>query len=169
MIKRSSPFLVFILAASFLLAADVKLRIPIIPSGEPINYQWSFQSLDHTTHTLSEFDNEILVISHWATWCGPCNAELPALANLYNQVKGHGVEVLCLTSENPDVVRRWLEKHPIDLPIYTFTGLPPDDLKLRAWPTAYIVNKQGYVIHREEGAAQWDDPGVVQKLLDMAR
>ena len=167
--KRVRLFLILFLTARCLSAADRKLSVPIIPTGEPINYQWAFQSLDGTTHTLNEFDNRVLLISHWATWCGPCNAELPAMANLYKEVKDHGVEVLCLTSEKPDVVRRWLEKHPIDLPIYTYAGLPPEDLKIRAWPTAYIVNKKGYVIHREEGAAQWDDPGVIQKFLDMAR
>jgi thiol-disulfide isomerase/thioredoxin len=168
--SRRVIFILFILlAGGFLIAETKKLQVPIIPSGERIDYQWAFQSLDHTTHTLNEFDNEVLLISHWATWCGPCNAELPSLANLYNAVKDHGVQILCLTSEKPDVVNRWLEKHPIDLPIYTYAGLPPEDLKIRAWPTAYIVNKKGYVIHREEGAAQWDDPGVIQKLLDMAR
>ena len=168
MTKRLISFMCIFLVAGLLNAADRKLQVPIIPTGERMDYRWSFQSLDGTTHSLMDFDGRVLLVSHWATWCGPCNAELPALAHLYAEVKDHGVEVLCLTSERPEVVKSWLEQHPVDLPIYTYAGLPPEDLKIRAWPTAYIVNKQGYVIHREEGAAQWDDPGVIQKLIDMA-
>ena len=166
--KRLLAVLCVLLSARQMNAADPRLGVPIIPSGERIDSRWTFQSLDGTTHSLMDFDGEVLLISHWATWCGPCNAELPALAALYNEVKGHGVEVLCLTNEKPDIVKSWLEKHPIDVPIYTYDGLPPEDLKFRSWPTAYIVNRKGYVIHREEGAAQWDDAGVVQKLLNMA-
>jgi hypothetical protein len=40
---------------------------------------------------------------------------------------------------------------------------------VKAWPTTYLVNKEGLVIYQHEGAAQWDDPDVIEDLKDMTR
>ena len=149
--------------------APAGLPIPVVPTGHRMDYSWTFQSLDGVTHSLMDFDGHVLLISYWATWCGPCNAELPNLSRLTQALKGYPVDIFCLTNQGQSVVNKWLQTHPIDLPIYTYVGLPPHDIRVKAWPTTYLVNKEGLVVYQHEGAAQWDDPDVIEILKNMSR
>ena len=151
-------------------AADYKspLPIPSIPAVNQIDYLWSLQSLDDVNHPMSEFEGHVLLINYWATWCGPCRAEMPSIAHLAERLKGEPIDVLCLTGESPTIVRRWLEKNPIAIPIYTYVGLPPTALQVLALPMTYVVNRTGQIIYLREGAAKWDDPGVIKSLMELA-
>jgi thiol-disulfide isomerase/thioredoxin len=145
------------------------LGVPQIPTSDHIDDTWTFQSVDGVTRRLSDFQGNVLVINYWATWCGPCRKEMPALSRLYKRIKGQRIELLCLTPEDPRNVRIWLDTHPNDLPLYAYKILPPAQLAWVALPTTYIVNKAGRVAYRFDGAAQWDDDGVVDSLLEMSR
>jgi len=53
---------------------------------------------------LSEFKGKAVLLNFWATWCGPCRAEMPSLNNLYNEYKDKDFVVLAVsvdTSEKP--------------------------------------------------------------------
>ena len=51
---------------------------------------------------LSDYKDKTVVLDLWATWCGPCRAEIPHLVELHKEYAGKGVEVIGLTTEDPN-------------------------------------------------------------------
>lgn len=51
---------------------------------------------------LSDYKDKTVVLDLWATWCGPCRAEIPHLVELHKEYGGKGVEVIGLTTEDPN-------------------------------------------------------------------
>lgn len=59
------------------------------------------QAVDGPAFRLSDFKDKVVVLDLWATWCGPCRLEIPHLVEMSNEYAGKGVEVIGLTTENP--------------------------------------------------------------------
>jgi thiol-disulfide isomerase/thioredoxin len=111
-------------------------------------------------------DQEKLVfLNVWATWCGPCNMEMPGIQNLYEKYKAHDkVAFYIVSDEDAETVNPFVEKKGYQLPFYRFTGAYPAALDGNAIPRTYIIYK-GKVLVQEIGASQWDRPEVVE-LID---
>jgi thiol-disulfide isomerase/thioredoxin len=59
------------------------------------------QAVDGTPFRLADFNDKVVVLDIWATWCGPCRLEIPHLVELADEYRGKGVEVIGLTTESP--------------------------------------------------------------------
>src|SRR5688500_4642051 len=51
---------------------------------------------------LGDYSGKVLVVNLWATWCGPCRSEIPELVKLYQEFRPQGLEVVGLSTEDPE-------------------------------------------------------------------
>ncbi|MCI0338270.1 MAG: TlpA family protein disulfide reductase [Acidobacteria bacterium] len=83
--------------------------------------QTSFNLLDGESRKLSDYSGKVLVIDLWATWCGPCRQEIPHLIEMAKEYKSKGVEVIGLSTEDPEtdaeLVREFSKEFKINYPI----------------------------------------------------
>ena len=67
---------------------------------------------------LADFFGKVMVVNLWATWCGPCRLEIPELVKLHREFHSRGVEIIGLSTENPDAsaekVRKFIQDFQID-------------------------------------------------------
>ena len=113
-------------------------------------------------HRLAEFGGSGMVVNLWATWCAPCVAEMPSLAELSVALAPHDIAVMPLSSDRggADTVRQWYKDHNVTaLPVLT----DPKGTLARAWdarglPTTVIVDRHGREVARLEGGADWSKP-----------
>src|SRR5438270_3140714 len=67
---------------------------------------------------LADFFGKVIVINLWATWCGPCRREIPELVKLNKEFHSRGVEIIGLSTEDPDgsaeKVRKFIQDFQID-------------------------------------------------------
>lgn len=116
---------------------------------------FSARSLDGETVELADLRGTVVLINVWATWCEPCVAELPELAELHRQLVDRGFTVIGL---NADVaskrlqVRRMVEAHDLPYSIW----LDPENqaqvtFQLRGYPTSILIDRQGKIRWRREG------------------
>jgi thiol-disulfide isomerase/thioredoxin len=123
------------------------------------DFRWRLRALDGSPITLDAFQGQILFINMWATWCGPCVQELASIQALVESMKDSGVAFLLVSPEDPEPVRRFLRVHGYDLPVYLEAQEMPPAFGLRALPTTFVVDRQGRIVLRHRGAADWDqDP-----------
>ncbi|GAB2788118.1 TlpA disulfide reductase family protein [Rhabdobacter roseus] len=105
--------------------------------------------------------NKLVFLNLWATWCGPCNTEMPSIQALYEKYKSHPKMAFYIVSdEDAGTVQPFIERKGYQLPFYRFAGNYPAELNGNAIPRTYLL-RDGKVIAQEVGAVRWDDPQVV--------
>jgi thiol-disulfide isomerase/thioredoxin len=126
-----------------------------------------FTTRDGAAKQLSDFKGKLLLVNLWATWCGPCVAEMPALDRLQAKL-GDKLTVLAISEDRQGdaAVAPFLAKNGIKtLAIY----LDPKTAATNAFgaeglPTSYLISADGTILGKEEGGAAWDDPAMIAKL-----
>ncbi len=66
-----------------------------------VAWDTQIQAVGGGSFKLSDYKDKTVVLDLWATWCGPCRAEIPHLVELHKEYGGKGVEVIGLTTEDP--------------------------------------------------------------------
>lgn len=122
--------------------------------------------MDGNTIQVPVGGGEILVVNQWATWCPPCNAEMPALAELANLTREKGVRVICVSSEPLATLQAWRDENDSKAPIYSLSSMP---MKLGAdgIPETWIINGQGEVEFKHTGMANWAHESVYEYLAGL--
>lgn len=109
--------------------------------------------------------SKLTFINVWATWCGPCIAEMPSIESLYERYKDHPKMAFYIVSdEEPTTVQNFLQKKDYQLPFYLYSGNYPAPLSGDAIPRTYMV-RSGKVLAEQIGAVDWNDPQIF-KFID---
>lgn len=128
------------------------------------DYDWILQNRNNEEVNLKDAKGKVILINSWATWCPPCVAEMPSLQKLYD-VYGDEVQFYFVTSENPKPVDKFMEKHQYNLPVYYQEYASPEQLQSRALPTTFVLSKNGEIVVKETGVADWNSKKI-RNLLD---
>ncbi|MCL6482015.1 MAG: TlpA family protein disulfide reductase [Firmicutes bacterium] len=132
--------------------------------GEP-NASWRVNGLDGKTVRLGDLRGQPVFVNIWASWCGPCVAEMPAIGRLYAELHGQGVAFLVVSEEDVDTVRKFVKRENLAFPVYVSKdGLPPE-LDSSGIPATFILDGGGRVVFKRIGPAQWDAEPVRNFLL----
>ena len=119
------------------------------------DYQWVLGTADSEPVYLSDLSNQVIFLNFWATWCPPCVAEMPAIEKAYSKHRNQ-VVFLLVTNEKPDVVEAFMERHGYDLPVlYPGTEIP-EVFRAGSIPTTFIISREGKIVAKKTGAANWD-------------
>lgn len=103
--------------------------------------------LSGEARTLSDLRGQVVILNFWATWCGPCRAEMPALAEIQTQYASRGVIVIGVNQrEDAGSVRAYLDSIGVDFPIALDpTGESNRQYRVLGLPTTYLVDRQGVI------------------------
>jgi len=103
---------------------------------------------------LADFFGKVAVINLWATWCGPCRREIPELVKLNKEFHSRGVEMIGLSTENPEAsaekVRKFIQDFQIDYRI----GWAPAEVGVplmqghEAIPQIFVISRDGRILKR---------------------
>lgn len=124
------------------------------------DYDFTIKDLNGNRVEFSQFKDKVIFLNLWATWCGPCRAEMPTIQKLYDKMKDDpNVQfvMLSLDKDNdlPKVVRYLKDKN------YTFSGYMPSgyltqQLNVPSIPTTFVISKKGTVVAKEVGTTNFN-------------
>ena len=123
---------------------------------------------------LSDFSGKVLLVNFWATWCGPCRSEVPALVTLHKQFQSRGVEIVGLSTENPtasaESVRKFVDELKVDYPIgwaspELYAALTQGTDRI---PQSFIFARDGHVVKHFIGFGKINTPETIKAALEEA-
>lgn len=112
--------------------------------------------LEGHPHALRDYHGRRLLLNFWASWCGPCVDEMPALNRARQKFGDDGTIVLGIAMDEPDRVRAFLATHPVSYPILVgqleapSTSLQLGD-KREILPFSVLVDANGRIIATHAG------------------
>jgi len=112
---------------------------------------FTLQTLGGEEITLSELRGTPLLINLWASWCGPCRAEMPAMQRIYEKyaVTESSFTILAVNAtnqDNPNSAATFVAEHGLTFPILMdIDGSVSASYQLRSLPTSFFVNRQGII------------------------
>jgi peroxiredoxin len=93
---------------------------------------------------LQDQKGKVVLLSIWATWCGPCRQEMPKLDRLYRERENRGFIVFGLSQEDADLQRKFLEQVPVGYPLLTVQGSVPQIYRdIARYPAMFLIDRQG--------------------------
>jgi thiol-disulfide isomerase/thioredoxin len=135
------------------------------PQERPLFPEVTFTALDgQTTMTMSEFRGRPVLVTFWASWCGPCRVELPELSKLYGELAGTGFVLITVNVDlNPVAGRQFLERLGLRLPVYRLQPMETKRLGINALPTNILLDTEGRLVRAYKGY----EPQVVEEVRQM--
>lgn len=119
---------------------------------------------------LDSLKGKVIFINVWATWCGPCKAELPSIGQL-EQEFSQNPNVVLLTIDadgNPKKSSAFLKNMGLSLPVLAVGENFPAFLSSDAIPFTVVLDKKGMIAYRHEGSANYSSKNFIQFMTSLA-
>lgn len=150
-------------------AAPKQTRLgEFIPASEPSPApEITLTDLAGNNANLADFRGRLVLINLWATWCEPCLREMPSLERLQSRLSDR-IAVLAVSEDRgggkavePFVEKLGLKSVKIYLDPKSAVG---HAFEVRGLPTSLLIDREGKLVGRVEGAADWDSPKIMAVL-----
>ena len=152
----TAPFIEPVAAHASALERDAQAdAAACMPNAKPTT-DFTLPALDGKKVSLSQFKGKVVLLNFWATWCGPCKAEIPAFVELQAQYKNDLV-VLGLSVDDPaDKAKAFAEQYKVNYPMVL--GLGHDEIQdaygpIYGIPASFLISRDGKVCKRHLGIA----------------
>ena len=165
MIKRRRTILMAtILVGALAVAGSVSAARDLVGTPAP---DFTLSGLTGSNLRLSEYQGRVVMINFWATWCGPCRQEMPALQTIYQRYEPAGFTLLGVNVDaEPDGARRMAEDLGVSFPLLFDADKDVSKLyDVRAMPVTVLVDRDGRVRYVHHGYK----PGYEERYLDQVR
>ncbi|MCM3668946.1 thiol-disulfide oxidoreductase ResA [Mesobacillus maritimus] len=104
-------------------------------------------------HQLSDYRGEGVFLNFWATWCKPCEREMPYIDNAYQYYKDKGVKVLTIdVGESEVAVNNFIERHNLSFPVMIDKdGQVQTAYGINPLPITFLIDKNGILVRSHTG------------------
>ena len=172
-LKQILALLVFVLgifSGLTLNASNSKLPFGIRHYDIGSAQNFSLNDIDGEKFELNNSKGNWVFLHFWASWCGPCREEMPAIQQLADNMKGEKFQIVMInTAEDEDTVFEFLGSINVDLnSLLDVDGLVTEVWKPRGLPTSFLIDPKGKVKYQAIGGREWGSPiyvNFLKKLL----
>lgn len=131
---------------------EVQLQAPVNDSLAP---NFKLENLSGDKVQLIDLRGKTVMVNFWATWCIPCEAEMPLIEEYYQRYSPDLVVLAVNADEPPEDVKRFVDNLQLSFEILLDPGSRIDHLyQVRAFPTTFFVDKDGMIRFQHIGLLQ---------------
>jgi thiol-disulfide isomerase/thioredoxin len=126
--------------------------------AKPANWDYKLKNLEGQEVSLSSFKdpNKVVLLNFWATWCGPCKAEIPGFVELQAKYKDKLTIIGYSVDDTPELAKKYAAEYKMNYPILLGEGREDvQDAYGPIWgiPASFIISKDGRVCRKHMGIA----------------
>lgn len=150
-----TALLLLLLGAGWLLS-EQRPNPPLRPGAAAPDFR--LEALSGAVHALAEKRGRVVLVNFWATWCAPCEEEMPAMERLYRDLAPRGFELLAVSVDSEvEPVRAFRRRLALSFPILHDPGKEAASrYQVARFPETFLVDRRGVLVERYIGAVDWD-------------
>lgn len=137
------------------------------------NADFNFRMEDSNGEIISlrDFKGDVVFVNVWASWCPPCVAEMPTIETLYENVSSEdNIRFILLSmDEEPQKAVDFMKGKNFSMPYYFSASPMPNAFRSEYLPTTYIISKEGQVIYKKEGIADYSSANFAQLMRELVQ
>ena len=151
----------------------ITVKNPIAPKeviGTQLN-DFTLADVDGQQRQISEWQDKTLVINFWATWCGPCRAEIPAFVELQQQYQNQGLQFIGIALQEAEEILDFLQEFNVNYPSLVGSDDVIEIAKnlgndIGALPYTVMIDRNGIISFTHRGPLlKSDAEKIIQTLL----
>jgi thiol-disulfide isomerase/thioredoxin len=126
----------------------------------------ALKNINGELFSRSDFTGKVTLVNFWASWCGPCVEEIPALNRLRERMQGKPFELISINyAERPSQIREFLDRVRVDFPVLLDAdGSYSAKWNVLVYPATFVIATDGSIVYGVNGAIPWDSDDIVVKL-----
>ncbi|MEE9191149.1 MAG: TlpA disulfide reductase family protein [Candidatus Aerophobetes bacterium] len=130
---------------------------------------FTLKTLKGETVSLEDYRGRLIFLNFWATWCGPCRAEMPSMQRLWEEFKEEDFVILAINiQEESKLVSSFMNERGLSFPVLLDEkGKVARTYGVRGIPTTFFLNPEGEIIGKAVGARDWDSEESFQLIEEL--
>lgn len=166
--RRSLPLLLL------LTVAGCNTPVPLQIGGDAPDFTAVDLATGKPVDFRTAYDGSVTLVNIWATWCGPCKEEIPALDSLYRDLAPQGFRLAAVSIDTDDStqVRRFLDQFGVTFDVlHDRDGAIQQIYQTTGVPESFLVDRNGKIMRIVYGAARWTSASnrrIVEQLLQQS-
>lgn len=117
---------------------------------------------------FADYEEKVVFINFWATWCPPCIAEMPDINEMYKELKGKEIEFVFISFDDDfQKAKDFVKKKGYDFPIFQLASPLPQVYESNAIPTTYVISPEGKIVVSKSGMAKYNTKKFKQFLVEL--
>ena len=139
-----------------------------IGQGSPAP-DFALPNIDGGQSTLADYHGKVVLLNFWATWCKPCQDEMPDMERLYNSLREQGFELVAISVDDAvEPVVAFRDQYKLTFPIlHDIDMTVANAYQTHRYPESLLIDRDGKVISRFVGPRDWDDPMYVDRIREL--
>lgn len=118
----------------------------IAPVTDALAPDFELVNVEGENVKLSDYRGQAVLINFWATWCGPCRIEMPAIQARYEQYSPELVILAVDNDESLEIVSAFVDELGLTFPVLLDPGAAIQNLyQIRGYPSSYFVDANGII------------------------
>lgn len=159
--KKIGGYLLIALAITIVAIQYIRFRVPPkMPWGN-----LSLKELNNQPYKLNFKSDKFIAVSFFATWCGNCIQEFKAIEHECENGKLKDIDFIAITDENDEKINQFIQKYQFSHIRFIKTNEPLKKYGILAFPTSYVLNKNGQLLYEKVGEINWSDAAAVENIL----
>jgi peroxiredoxin len=124
--------------------------------------------------TLADYKGQVVMLNIWATWCGPCQVEIPSLERLYREYGDKGLKLVAVSIDDyvsEDSIRAFARNFGVTFEVlHDSTHAIERQYQATGYPETFVIGKEGTIRKKWIGPDDWSSQGnraLVAQLLGL--
>ena len=140
----------------------------VVAGTQAMDFQ--LPDLDGKERSLGEFKGKVVFLNFWATWCKPCEEEMPSMQQLHAALQGKPFEIVAVSidKDGAEAIREFVKKYGVTFTVlHDRKGRIKELYKTTGVPETFIIDQNGVIAEKVMGPRDWTKMSNISAIAEL--